>query len=211
MKFFLTLLFSPLTFHVFAQLEKTTSIEEEANEAIFLAEFYFRSDSFELALNGRSSSFTRTAVGLTTFLGFKDIINKYKGTKAANLARYYIGVSFLNLGEYEKAITYLSNFDTEDLIIQTSIYGLIGDAYSEQADFKMALKYYNKAFNSSVDESYRSFFLYKIALLTEVKYKNVTKAIAKNTLPQQEEKPTKRTVMLLNKNAFPFSLLSIRK
>ena len=51
---------------------------------------------FNLAFNGGEGKY-----------GFLDIVDEYSGTKAANLANYSIGMSYLNLKEYGNAIMYL--------------------------------------------------------------------------------------------------------
>jgi predicted negative regulator of RcsB-dependent stress response len=71
--------------------------EAKANEDIFAAENYFRKDSFALALNGTGST-----------PGFLKIIDKHSGTKAANLAHLYAGESYLQMGEFQKAIDQLN-------------------------------------------------------------------------------------------------------
>ena len=60
--------------------------EKEAQSQMFAAEQYFEKDSFNLALNGDGN-----------YLGFLDIIDQYKVTKSAKLARYYTGISYLKL------------------------------------------------------------------------------------------------------------------
>lgn len=67
--------------------------EQKANEELFAAENYFRKDSFNLALNGAGST-----------PGFLKVISKYSGTKAANLAHFYAGASYLQLGEFQKQL-----------------------------------------------------------------------------------------------------------
>ncbi|MFN5913615.1 MAG: hypothetical protein ACK43J_04410, partial [Chitinophagaceae bacterium] len=67
--------------------------EKKASEEIFMAESYFRKDSFNLALNGNAGT-----------PGFLKVISKYDGTKTANLARLYAGECYLQLGEFQKAI-----------------------------------------------------------------------------------------------------------
>ena len=44
------------------------------------------------------------------FPGFSDIVKKYGGTDAGNAALYYAGVSSLNLGQFDAAISYLEDF-----------------------------------------------------------------------------------------------------
>src|SRR5688572_14149379 len=58
--------------------------EQKAAEAIFKAEEYYRLDSFRLALNGDGVN-----------QGFVKLADKYSGTKAGNLAKFYAGASYL--------------------------------------------------------------------------------------------------------------------
>ena len=78
--------------------------EQEAQEMIFGAQNLFAKDSFNLAINGDGTS-----------LGFLDIIDEYGSTPAGNLAKYYTGISYLHLGDFEEAISYLKGFDTDDI------------------------------------------------------------------------------------------------
>jgi tetratricopeptide (TPR) repeat protein len=80
---------------------------DEAQTQMFMAENYFERDSFNLAINGDGN-----------YLGFLDIIDDYKMTKAANLSKYYTGISYLHLGQYEEAIDYLKGFKTKDLLLR---------------------------------------------------------------------------------------------
>ena len=107
---------------------------EEASAAMYVAEKYFESDSFNLALNGDGANY-----------GMLDIIDEYGMTKAANLANYYAGISYLRLGQFEDAIEYLKNFDSDDIMVTTIALGDIGDCYSELGDYENALTYYLKA------------------------------------------------------------------
>ncbi|BDS11971.1 tetratricopeptide repeat protein [Aureispira anguillae] len=173
MRFFITLSFIFFAAPIFSQKENlAVTNEAAANEAIFLAESYFREDSFELAFNGRDSR----SPSIPNFLGFKDIIEQYKDTKAANLAYRYAGVCLLNMGAYTEAIGYLSNFQTKDPFLQITNDGLIGDAYAELNDFQTALKYYTQAINGEKDEMLTPYFLYKIGLLMEIHFKDLKKA-----------------------------------
>jgi hypothetical protein len=95
--------------------------EAKAAEAIFKAEDYFRMDSLSLALNGD---------GINP--GFVKIADQYSGTKAGNLAKFYAGAAFLQIGDATKAVKYLDDFDTDAKQIQARAYKLLGDAYAEQ-------------------------------------------------------------------------------
>lgn len=115
-------------------LIKRFYVEPRENDAIselFMAERFFERDSFAIALNGYG-----------TYPGFLQIIDDYGSTKSANLAKYYAGICYLNLKDYQNAIDYLDKFKTDDVLIGSSKYSSLGDAYSEQAEYEMAAKQY---------------------------------------------------------------------
>ncbi|MFK7906137.1 MAG: tol-pal system YbgF family protein [Chitinophagales bacterium] len=113
--------------------------EKDAQAEMYVAEGYFKKDSFQLALNGDGN-----------FPGFLEIIDNYSGmTDASNLAAYYAGVSYLNLGDYDNAITYLKKFSGGDEVVGTMALGAMGDAYSELGDMSNAISYYKKAAGNS--------------------------------------------------------------
>src|SRR6476469_6840668 len=91
--------------------------EERASDAMFRAEQYFAMDSSNLVLNGDGQG-----------RGVLDVINNFSGTKEANLAKYYAGVSYLKLGDFNNAVTYLKDFSTDAKQIQMMAYGVLGDA-----------------------------------------------------------------------------------
>lgn len=130
--------------------------QQEANQNMFVAEQYFARDSFNLALNGDGNYF-----------GFLDIMSDYKMTKAANLAQYYAGICYLNLGDYEEAISYLKKFSTNDIVISSVATGAIGDAYAELGDMSSAISYYEKAASSNPNNFSSPIYLSKAAQLLE--------------------------------------------
>ncbi len=109
-------------------------VEREAASQMFMAEQYFEKDSFNLALNGDGN-----------YLGFIDIIDEYKITKSANMAKYYTGISYLHLGQYAEAIEYLKKFNSSDEMIAPIAIGAIGDAYAELENASEAINHYVKA------------------------------------------------------------------
>jgi tetratricopeptide (TPR) repeat protein len=122
----------------------------EANAAMFVAEQYFQKDSFNLALNGDGN-----------YLGFIDIIDNYGMTKAANLAHYYAGICYLNLGQYEDAISQLKKFGSGDQIVGPIAFGAIGDAYIELGQTEKGAKYYEKAAAKKDNEFTTPIYLFK--------------------------------------------------
>lgn len=128
----------------------------EAQEQIFPAQNYFSIDSFDLAVNGDGVS-----------LGFLDIIDEYGSTKVGNLANYYTGISYLHLGEYDLAITYLNKFSTDDMLIAPLAKAAIGDAYVELENFDKAIAAYKKALSINDNEFTTPTILVKLAAVYE--------------------------------------------
>lgn len=108
--------------------------EAKAIDEMFRAEEYFRMDSLNLALNGDGQ-----------FPGFLKIIDKYGGTQAGNLARYYAGVCYVKMGDNANAIKNLKKFSTSARQVQARAYKLLADAYADEGKHSDALRYYKKA------------------------------------------------------------------
>ena len=62
-------------------------------------------------------------------LGLLDVIENYSGTKAANLANYTAGMAYLNMNDYQNAVTYLDNFNSDDEILAANAKGGVADAF----------------------------------------------------------------------------------
>lgn len=131
--------------------------EKAAMEQMFKAEEQFAKDSFSLALVNPGGGYK----------GFVDIIAEYSGTQAANVAHYYAGASYLNLGDYNVAIDYLKDYSADGNITPAMKNGMIGDAYSELEDFDSALSYYNKAVSAVENEMTAPYYLFKLGMLYE--------------------------------------------
>ncbi len=174
-----------------------TPKEKEAQSQMWMAEQYFARDSFNLALNGDGN-----------YLGFLDIIEEYSITKSANLANYYTGISYLHLGEYELAIEYLKQFESDDKMVTPIAFGAIGDAYVELDNLSDALVFYKKAVNTSENEFTTPIYLMKVAFVHE-QNSDYAKALEvyeriKNNFPnsaegRQIEKYIARVKVLANK------------
>ncbi|MFO7827827.1 MAG: tetratricopeptide repeat protein [Bacteroidales bacterium] len=130
--------------------------EKEAQSQMWMAEQYFARDSFNLAIHGDGN-----------YLGFLDIADEYSITKSANLANYYIGVSYLHLGQYEQAIEYLKQFESDDKMVAPVAYGAMGDAYMELNNPEEALKFYKKAVSKSENEFTTPIYLMKVGFVHE--------------------------------------------
>ncbi|MDD2380837.1 MAG: tetratricopeptide repeat protein [Mariniphaga sp.] len=130
--------------------------EKEALSQMFMAENYFEKDSFNLAINGDGN-----------YLGFLDIIDNYGMTKPAKLAKYYTGISYLRLEQYEDALYYLKRFKTKDLLLGPVKEGAMGDARLELGDEQAALKHYKKAYSMNDNELTTPVYLMKAGTLLE--------------------------------------------
>jgi tetratricopeptide (TPR) repeat protein len=133
--------------------------EQKANEELFAAENNFRKDSFNLALNGSGST-----------PGLLKVISKYSGTKAANLAHYYAGASYLQMGEYQKAVDQLSDFSANGAKqVEAKAEGLLGDAYAELKKNDDAIAHYKNAGTIfGDDQAISSEYLFRGAMLSEM-------------------------------------------
>jgi len=130
--------------------------QEEAQSQMFMAENYFEQDSFNLAVNGDGN-----------YLGFLDIIDNYGLTKSANLAKYYTGIAYLHMGQYEDAIEYLSDFKTDDILLEPVKEGALGDAYLELGGQDKALAQYKKAYTLNNNVFTSPIYMQKAATLME--------------------------------------------
>lgn len=130
---------------------------EASLEEIFQAQLYFEQDSFRLALEGDGANY-----------GFLDIIDNYKSAPAGNLAHYYAGICYLNLGEYEAALEYLKRFHSDDIMIGANAQGLIGDAYLELNELGNAIKHYEKAAKLGQNDLISPIYLMKAGQVYEM-------------------------------------------
>jgi len=97
------------------------------------------------------------------FAGLLEIIESYGSTNSGNLAHYYAGISYLNLGDNETAIEYLDGFSSEDEILAPIAKGAIGDAFSNLDQNEEALNYYIKAADLRENNFSTPIFLMKAA------------------------------------------------
>ena len=130
--FFGIITISIAAFSIFSYLKSNQN--ENAQNEMFQAVYYFEKDSLVQALNGDGNNY-----------GFLEIIDEYSLSEAANLSRFYAGASYLKLGNYQNAINYLDQFSSSDLLVQARAYSLIGDAYVELEDYENAIYYFEKA------------------------------------------------------------------
>jgi len=133
--------------------------EASADRELFFPMQYFtqaqqvesQADSlYNLALNGAEGKY-----------GLLDIIDEYSGTKAANLAHYASGISYLHLDQYEEAISHLEDYKSDDAIMGAIGLGAIGDAFMELGQTEEALNYYDKALAHDTNDFTTPLYLQK--------------------------------------------------
>ncbi len=127
--------------------------EKEAQSQMYMAEKYFEKDSLKKAVDGDGN-----------FLGFKQIIEEYGITKSANMAHYYLGISYLKLGKYELAVEELENFDGDDQVVKPIAIGALGDAYAELKQTDKAISHYLKASKEADNKFISPVYLMKAGL-----------------------------------------------
>jgi len=162
--------------------------EIEASNEMFYAQQYF-----DEAVNSadKDSLYNLALTGAEGKYGLLDIIDKYKGTKAANLARYRAGMAYLNMSNYQEAIAQLQKFSSDDMMLAPLAKGNIGDAFMQLNQPEDALSYYEEAFNYTVNEYLTPRFLFK-AGITARSLKQNDKALSyfkriKEEFPDSEE------------------------
>jgi tetratricopeptide (TPR) repeat protein len=134
--------------------------EKEALNAIYKAETLFSQDSFATALESKSGAYE----------GLLSVIDNYGGTKSGNLARYYAGISYLNLGKFDEAIEYLEDYSAGDDLTASMKAGALGDAYSEKGDKAKAFDLYQDAIKID-NELIKPYYLNKLAILSHAEGK----------------------------------------
>ena len=144
--------------YIFYQKVYVANKEKEAQAVLFYAEQYLNSDSLNKAINGYNGH-----------PGLEEIANEYSVSPSGNIARYYLGMAYLKLKQYDKAIEALKSYDPQDLVTGSIAYGAIGDAYMEQKNTEEAISYYSKASNENPNNFSTPMMLMKLGIAYEVK------------------------------------------
>lgn len=142
--------------------------EEKAQAALFKGQEYFEADAYEEALNGDS-------IG---YIGFIKVADEFSGTKAANLAKAYMGICYAKLGKYEEAIKALDSFDGNDQMVAPAIIGATGNCYAELGQLDKAASLLLKAADAADNNTLSPIFLMQAGkiLVKQGKYDDAIKA-----------------------------------
>ena len=172
-------------------------MEIEAHEYMFTAEQYFAKDSFNLALNGDGAN-----------EGFLYIVENYGATKAGNLANYYTGISYYNLGDFQKTLDYLNDYSSDDYLLYSIAQGAMGDASLELGKLEDALEYYKKAADEKKNNFTSPIYLMKEGFVLEklnrweealAVYERIEKEYNRTNEGRKVEKYITRAKIKLNK------------
>ena len=131
-----------LAFFAFNKFVQEPKEVKAANHLAFSKALF---NDAEQALKSQDSLYNIALNGADNNYGLIEIASKYSGTKAGNLANYMAGMAFLKTNEYDKAISYLDKFSSEDAVLEPMAKGKIGDAFADLNQLEDAFIYYKKA------------------------------------------------------------------
>jgi tetratricopeptide (TPR) repeat protein len=135
--------------------------EEKAASQMYVAQDFWEKKQWDKAIKGDAG-----------YPGFEKILTDYSNTKAANLAYFYLGIAYLNKGEYRKAIDNLTNYRGSDSMVAAEAFGGTGDAYVELKDYDKASTYFKKAADKAGNKFLSPFYLKKLGLVYEAQNDN---------------------------------------
>lgn len=127
----------------------------EAEEALYKGERYFQNQEDSIAIFGNEND----------YIGFEKVIKKYGGTKAADLAHAYAGISYSRLGDNENALKHLKKFKGGDLAITPAVIGAIGDIYVNMGNSDKAISHFKAAAKKANDEMLTPLYYKKAGLV----------------------------------------------
>lgn len=130
--------------------------ETEAINQMYKAQQYWENKEWDKSIKGDGN-----------YPGFEKILADYDNTKSANIAYYYLGIAYLNKGEYQKAAESLINYNGSDAIIAPLALGGAGDAYTELKQYDDAINYYKKAISKGDNLFAAPMYLKKLGLIYE--------------------------------------------
>jgi tetratricopeptide (TPR) repeat protein len=123
--------------------------EIEAQKAIAVAQVAFAQEQYDQALNGDGNS-----------KGFIKIIDEYSGTKTANIAKLYAGLSYAKIDSVSEAIKFLEDFSTQDDdIVSPAAIAALGNLYIQKGDNEKGIKTLIEAANKANNDAVSPVFL----------------------------------------------------
>ncbi len=144
--------------YFFYQKVYVANKEKEAQSILFYSEQYLSMDSLKLAINGDGNH-----------PGLIEIADDYGVSPSGNLARYYLGMAYMKMKDYNNAIEVLRSYDAKDDVTGAIVYAAIGDANMELKNVDDAISYYQKASAENPNNFTTPVMLIKLAIAQESK------------------------------------------
>lgn len=114
----------------------STAQENQAQQLMGQASQAYLQGNYQQALTGSEADFT---------VGFQQIINNYSMTDAANLARYYAGVSEFKLGNPQEALGYIQQYEIPEGIMGVGPLSFHGVVLTDLGNHSEAAQMFVKA------------------------------------------------------------------
>jgi tetratricopeptide (TPR) repeat protein len=131
--------------------------ELEAQKAIASAQTAFNQQQYEQALKGDGNS-----------KGFLKVIDEFSGTKTANLAKLYAGLSYAKTDKVDEAIKYLEDFSAQDDdMVSPAAIAALGDLYIQKGDNEKGINTFIKAAEKADNDAVSPVFLLKAGQVYE--------------------------------------------
>ncbi len=133
---------------------------KKAADAMYVAQQLFDQEDYATALKGDGNN-----------LGFADIADNYGGTRQASLAAHYAGICFMQEGDLDSALEYLSKYKATkgapNGLVNAENEGLKGDIYVQKGDYVSAIKHFEKAAAAADNIATTPLYLKKLGLAYE--------------------------------------------
>ena len=127
----------------------------------------------------QSGDSTGTAIaGTEDYMGFEEISSEYAGTAGGNIATYALGVTAMEKGEWENALSYFEQVEFEDVMVGTLVIGLQGDCYVELGELEKAAEKFEEAALREANEFTSPMFYKKAGLVYQEMGENEKAVIA---------------------------------
>ncbi len=103
-------------------------------------------------------------------------VKKYDGKQGGEVAQYVLGRQYMAKGEFKRALKELEDVDVSDTYVRVYSIGLQGDCLSELKKYEDAVEKYIEASEAHDNDYTTPYYLFKAALVTELKLKNPEEA-----------------------------------
>ncbi len=99
-------------------------------------------------------------------------VKKFNGYDGGEISQFVLGRQYMEKGEFKKALKELENVKVSDTYVRVDAVGLQGDCHSEMKNYKEAVALYMEAAEMVENDYSTPKYLFKAALVTEMKLKD---------------------------------------